>query len=211
MVEARAALTTLTAVILAVGCTKNNGDTETSSEATADVATSSASEPAENATASASETTGSPVTSAASSSTATANDTASSPTSGTSAGPTSDISTSESDTSTGAPAMPCQLAYDKASCEAGVDCVFFPGREMFVRDGECVPTELGEVGFCYPMEGGGPDTPSIYYQVETGRVFRFPNSPEPPDGWVDCTCGPPSPEACQVCWDACGEETSSSG
>ena len=207
MVEARALLTSLTAVILAVGCTKNTSDTETSSEATAEVATASTSETADIATASASETTGSPVTS----STTTANDTSSNPTSDTSADPAAGTSTSESDPSTGTPAMPCHLAYDKASCEAGVGCVFIPGREMFVREGECAPTDLGEVGFCYSMEGGGPDTPSIYYQVETGRVFRFPNSPEPPDGWVECTCAAPSPEACQACWDECSEETSSTG
>ncbi|WP_224190157.1 hypothetical protein [Nannocystis pusilla] len=70
----------------------------------------------------------------------------------------------------------------------------------------------GSVGFCYHEAGGGADTPSIYYEVETGRVFVFPNTPTPPpDGWVDCTCGPPSPEACWLCWDPCSEETSSSG
>ena len=62
------------------------------------------------------------------------------------------------------------------------------------------------------MEGGGPDTPSYYYQEETGRVFAFPNTPTPPpDGWVYCTCAAPSPEASQLCQDECSGETSSSG
>ncbi|MCY1060889.1 hypothetical protein [Nannocystis sp. SCPEA4] len=202
MVEARALSTFLTAVTLAVGCAKNPGDTEATSDGTAAVATSSASE-----------TTGNPVTSTASSSSTTASDTTSDPTSGTTADIPSSTSTSEPDPSTGAPAMPCHLAYDKASCQAGVDCVFIPGHEAFVRDGECVITDdLGSVGFCYHMEGGGPDAPSHYYQVETGRVFVFPNTPTPPpEGWVACTCGPPSPEACQLCWDPCSEETSSGG
>jgi hypothetical protein len=210
MVEARALLTFLTAVSLAIGCAKNPGGTEATSEATADVATSSASETADIATSSASETSSGPLTSTTSSSSTTASDTTPDPTSGTTADIPSSTSTSASDSSTGAPAMPCHLAYDKASCQGGVDCVFIPGSEVFVRDGECMFTD--DVGFCYHMIGGGPDAPSHYYQVETGRVFVFPNTPTPPpDGWVACTCGPPSPEACQLCWDWCSEETSSGG
>ncbi|WAS90824.1 hypothetical protein [Nannocystis punicea] len=207
MIEARALWTLLPAVILAGGCSKNPGGTEatsetdpvpaSASETAADPSLASASETsAGTATASGSETTDGPVTSTGSSTSTTD-------------APTSDPSTTGS--STGAPATPCHLNFTEAACKAGVDCVFIPGLEVSVRDGECVFGELGEVGFCYHLEGGGPDAPSGYFEVETGRVVAFPNTPTPPPaGWEKCTCGAPSPEACQLCAGECGVDSNTS-
>lgn len=205
MAKTRALLTFVNALFLSAGCSKNTSDsdgmvdsgtTSTTGTSTSVATTSGTGTTANLTTKGTTEASGSPATDASSTTSNSASDSAS----GTLA--------SGSESSSGAPAMPCHLAFDKASCEAGVDCLFMPGREVFVPDGACVYGDLGGVGFCYYMIGGGPDSPSFYYEVETGRVFAFSNSPEPPEGWMVCTCGPPSPLACQLCWSDCNGGTS---
>lgn len=208
MVETSVVWTSLVAMPL-VGCSKSVGEPEETSETAAESNASSASEASAAATTASSaesigtttSSSGAEPTSGALTSTSTTGTTGTSePTSGTSA----------ADSTTGAPAKPCHLAFNEADCKAGVDCVFIPGHEPVVRDGECVSGELGEVGFCYFMEGGGPDAPSGYFEVETGRVFVFPNTPvPPPEGWQECTCEAPSPEACQCVGECSGTSTSS--
>ncbi|MDC0723753.1 hypothetical protein [Nannocystis bainbridge] len=188
-------------VFFVVACSKNTGAPGETSATAAEPSSSSAGE----------STTGHPGTTTSSSgaepTSGTLTSTGSTGTTGTSE-PTS--GTSAADSTTGAPATPCHLAFNEADCKAGVDCVFIPGHEPVVRDGECVSGELGEVGFCYFMEGGGPDAPSGYFEVETGRVFVFPNTPvPPPEGWQECTCEAPSPEACQCVGECSGTSTSS--
>lgn len=90
----------------------------------------------------------------------------------------------------------CQLGQSEAECEAKEECLFLPAGERAVVDGECVGVDAG-AGWCMELPVGSQHTPSWWYELETGRVFVFPDTPfPPPEGWVMCGCQGLGPPAC---------------
>lgn len=90
----------------------------------------------------------------------------------------------------------CYWDQSKAECEAKEECQFVAGGESALVDGECVGMDA-EVGWCMELPVGSQHSPSWWYELETGRVFGFPDTPLPsPEGWAMCGCEELGAPAC---------------
>lgn len=89
----------------------------------------------------------------------------------------------------------CTQIESAAACmDAG--CLFEPGREVSVPDGEC---QFGDdvAGWCSVEGYGSTSAPGVVYEISTGRVFAMSNDPIGlREGWAKCECVDSEPVGC---------------
>lgn len=109
------------------------------------------------------------------------------------------------DTSTtGSPSV-CAWDQPESTCEAQAGCLY---RSATALDDACVASD-DAAGWCVATPTGHSDAPSLWFEVESGRVFAFAVTPfDAPAGWERCQCE--SLAAACRCDDACTAATSTS-